>query len=323
MSELSLGDQLRAAREARKLTLEQVSEEIRIRPKYLKALEEENFENLPDIVTAKGFLRNYAGFLGLDVNEVLSTFKALTTPAEETEIHIGTDEELFGKGPVNVRLRDSFGRRSQAASVLIVLAALLAIGGWWLIHTGRISTPNLKVIKPPSIHLKPVALFSHPTPTATEVPATPVPTAMPPTATNTPRPTATPSPTNTPTATPHPPIVLELDVVGERSWVQVVADGETKQASTLPPDTHASWSAQNTMELIVGNAGNVNLKVDDKSYTPLGEPGQVVHLVWSWQDGEMVEATPTPMPPTSTPSTNSTVTSTVTVTTTVTATPSQ
>ena len=313
MSESGLGDRLRAAREEKKLTLEQVSEEIRIRPKYLRALEEERFEELPDFVTAKGFLRNYAGFLGLDVNEMLKIFKSAASPGEEPEIHIGTDEELFGRGPIEVRLRDSFGHRSRAVTAVIVVLALLALAGWFLVKSGRFPPPDFGNVRLPSIHLKPIAVPRHPTAAPTEAPT---PTLAPATATPVPS-TATPSPTatftSTPTATPSP-IVLEIDIVGDRSWIQVVADGETKQASTLPDGTHAKWVAQRKMELVVGNAGHVNVKVDGREYAPFGKPGEVIHMVWTRQDGKLIEATATPMPPTSTPTITTTVTSTVTVT---------
>ncbi len=311
MSELNLGSRLRAAREARKLTLEQVSAEIRIRPKYLRALEDEDFASLPDLVTAKGFLRNYAAFLGLDVNEMVGMFKSLTTPEEESEIHMGTDEEIFGKGPVDVRLRDSFRRGSKTLTGLILLLAVLAVGGWWLIKTERIVPPHIEKVNLPSIHLKHLGIPSHSKATASIAMASPTlePTATPIPPTPTPSPTATP--TSTPTATP-PPMVLEVDVVDDRSWIQVVADGETKQASTLPPGTHASWTATKTLELVVGNAGHVNVKIDGKSYTPFGKPGQVIHMVWTRKEGRLIEATATPMPPTSTPEATTTVTATVT-----------
>ena len=313
MSESGLGDRLRTAREQKKLTLEQVSEEIRIRPKYLRALEEEKFEELPDFVTAKGFLRNYARFLELDVDEMLRIFKSVAAPSEEPEIHIGTDEELFGRGPIEVRLRDSFGHRSGTVTAIIVILALLALTGWLLVKSGRFAPPDFRNIHLPSIHLKPIAVLKHPTATPTEIPT---PTLAPATATPAP-PTSTPSPTatftSTPTATPSP-IVLEIDIVGDRSWIQVVADGETKQAGTLPDGTHAKWIAQRKMELVVGNAGYVNVKVDGKEYAPFGKPGEVIHMVWSRQGGTLIEATATPMPPTSTPTVTATITSTVTAT---------
>jgi cytoskeleton protein RodZ len=84
MAEL-IGEQLRKAREERKLTLEQVFQAIRINVRYLKALENEDRESLPSSVQAKGYLRLYADYLGLPFQPLLDTWdgKVLPPPAPE------------------------------------------------------------------------------------------------------------------------------------------------------------------------------------------------------------------------------------------------
>jgi len=62
----AIGAGLREARERQGLSLEQAAEATRIAARHLRALEEERFERLPEPVYARGFLREYAGFLGLD-----------------------------------------------------------------------------------------------------------------------------------------------------------------------------------------------------------------------------------------------------------------
>lgn len=61
-----IGNSLREARTRQGLELPQVELAIKIRGKYLRALEEEQFETLPAQTYVKGFLRAYADFLGLD-----------------------------------------------------------------------------------------------------------------------------------------------------------------------------------------------------------------------------------------------------------------
>ena len=61
-----LGSSLRETRVRRGIKLAQVAAETRIRTRYLQALEDERFELLPGSVYAKGFLRAYADYLGLD-----------------------------------------------------------------------------------------------------------------------------------------------------------------------------------------------------------------------------------------------------------------
>lgn len=59
------GEKLRQTRHSRNLRLEDISKEININAKYLNALEEENFEELPSGLYQKKFLKEYASFLGL------------------------------------------------------------------------------------------------------------------------------------------------------------------------------------------------------------------------------------------------------------------
>ena len=61
-----IGSSLREARMRRQLELSQIERDTRIRAKYLLALEDDRFEVLPGLAYAKGFLRTYADYLGLD-----------------------------------------------------------------------------------------------------------------------------------------------------------------------------------------------------------------------------------------------------------------
>src|SRR5215469_12382808 len=70
----ALGERFRAAREARGLSLSDVSEQIRIRSVYLAAIEEENWATIGAPVYIRGFLRTYARFLGLDPEDVVAAF---------------------------------------------------------------------------------------------------------------------------------------------------------------------------------------------------------------------------------------------------------
>src|SRR6201987_3543150 len=63
-----IGGSLREARLKRGLTPADVQKAIRIRDRYLQALEEERWELLPGDAYVKGFLRTYADYLGLDGN---------------------------------------------------------------------------------------------------------------------------------------------------------------------------------------------------------------------------------------------------------------
>ncbi len=70
-----IGEQLRAARESQQISLEQVEAETRIRLKFLVAMEAGDFDALPNPVVARGFLRSYATYLGLDPTPLLDALE--------------------------------------------------------------------------------------------------------------------------------------------------------------------------------------------------------------------------------------------------------
>src|SRR5207245_11812957 len=83
-----LGETLRAQREKKGITLEQAASDTRIREKFLKALEDSDYQTLPGTVYTKGFLRNYAEYLDLDANELVVVFhqeRGQTEPARTFE----------------------------------------------------------------------------------------------------------------------------------------------------------------------------------------------------------------------------------------------
>jgi cytoskeletal protein RodZ len=72
----SVSEQLREAREAQKLTVQQVVEITKIRTDHLRAIEEGNFDVFSAPVYIKGFIRSYATILKLDVPQIMAELDA-------------------------------------------------------------------------------------------------------------------------------------------------------------------------------------------------------------------------------------------------------
>ena len=70
-----IGEQLRAVRERKGLTLDRVADETNIAKRYLSGLEAEDFTVFPGDPYVIGFLRNYAEYLGLPSDEFVTTYK--------------------------------------------------------------------------------------------------------------------------------------------------------------------------------------------------------------------------------------------------------
>ena len=79
------GARLRAAREAAGLSLDQVAQQLKLAQRQVKALEEENFSDLPGRTFSRGFVRNYARLLNLDAHDLLAHLPdAAQAPALES-----------------------------------------------------------------------------------------------------------------------------------------------------------------------------------------------------------------------------------------------
>lgn len=72
---INVGEKFAQARLEKKLTLKDVAESTKIKEGFLKAIEEGDYEKLPSITYAQGFVRNYARFLDLPEKETLALFR--------------------------------------------------------------------------------------------------------------------------------------------------------------------------------------------------------------------------------------------------------
>lgn len=71
------GARLREAREARGLTLGQAADQLKLKKSIIEALEADEYQRLPSILFARGYLRSYARLLALPIDEVIRTFEEL------------------------------------------------------------------------------------------------------------------------------------------------------------------------------------------------------------------------------------------------------
>ncbi|HVM16734.1 MAG TPA: helix-turn-helix domain-containing protein, partial [Gaiellaceae bacterium] len=123
-----IGSSLRARREQLGLTLQRAEAETRIRSRYLAALEEERFDDLPAEAYARGFLRSYATYLGLDGGAYLAAYRSRHRP-EEPAI-----------APTPVAAREPSRRWATAAAAAVAVAAAVGLGAWKLDPRGE-ATP--------------------------------------------------------------------------------------------------------------------------------------------------------------------------------------
>jgi cytoskeletal protein RodZ len=122
----SIGEKLKSARLARKLTIKDVVKQTNINPVYLNALEDEEFEKFPSETYLIGFLRSYSEFLKLDVDEMIQSYRGYKIGESATPL-----EELTKstRPPITTAL-STMGSKYKNI-IFAVLVAVFAVAAFW------------------------------------------------------------------------------------------------------------------------------------------------------------------------------------------------
>ncbi len=260
----NLGEFLRQQRENKHVSVEELATRTRIAVRFIKLIEENQFDQLPNVVSAKGFLRNYARCLGLDETPILNRFSEAIQPAEAPPVESPKENVL------------SYIQRKQPDRLPFPLWAALSVLGVILLFLA------LAFLMPKHRQAAP------PPPAPEEIPASdPAPSE--PSPIPSPEGEATlsgpPPPAPTPSSAPGPslhqqeasaaPRVLLIEAV-ESSWIHVTIDGTETKEALLQPNDKVRWEAKEKFLLTVGNAGGVRVSLDGQDIGPLGPSGRVV-----------------------------------------------
>jgi len=136
-----VGILLQSARVAQRLTLEDVERATKIRAKFLSAIEEDDFSQIPSQVYTKGFIKNYSEFLKLDSDMMLAFYRRQTMDVAKSS--------LLPKGMSN-QLTPSWFSLTPGKFVMIMLAACAGIFFLYFFFQYRHlqNPPNLSVERP-------------------------------------------------------------------------------------------------------------------------------------------------------------------------------
>jgi hypothetical protein len=130
----SLGEMLQAARERKGVDLHRAERDTKIRLKHLAALESDDYAELPGNVYARGFLRNYALYLGLDPDEVLVRWR------DEQDLHNAADREAILAPPQPIaEPKGSLRITRSVFAVALLVVVVVAFGGYVVTQLVRFS----------------------------------------------------------------------------------------------------------------------------------------------------------------------------------------
>jgi cytoskeleton protein RodZ len=278
----SLGAHLRALREAKGGSLEDMARSTRVGIRHLEALEDERLADLPSPVFVRGFIRAYCVFLRENPEPALNRYEELAG--------IRAAEQAAGV--------PSRPRTSWAGSSLVIGLVLLLILGVGLVLV------NLSVKKSGGN-----SVTTAKTEVARPAPATPPPAPVPSSATAPVPPPPAPASATAPTTPPAPPVAGEpvrpatpppspaaataaaaprtssAPASGEQrlviravepTWIRVQTDEGRIAEELLPAGASREWAAERRFLLTIGNAGGVELTLNGRALPPLGPKGTVI-----------------------------------------------
>ncbi|TWJ14348.1 helix-turn-helix domain-containing protein [Geobacter argillaceus] len=260
-----VGATLRELRTSRGIALEEVARVTRIGKGYLLAIEEDRLDKLPSGAYSRGFIRQYAQFLGLGEAEIAAL---LDPPLPESGDNDRSDQ---GKRPPRRQPGGANTARNWLLpALLLVLIVLIAL------VTGD---------RRPGPVVQPTATVDHPIPAVVAPSATqPRQLAVTSARRHQEQPVA-PAAGSQPVAgqqprgeSPSEGVVLRLKVVQD-SWLTITIDDAMSQQYELKSGDVIEWKGERSFILDVGNGAAFEGDFNGKPIQSLGEAGKPAHLV--------------------------------------------
>jgi transcriptional regulator with XRE-family HTH domain len=262
----SFGEELRREREIRGISLKEIADATKISKRFLEAIERNDHKTLPAPVFTRGFVREYARYLGLSSEEMVNRYNFAAVGDDRIEQSAHLERLTTPQAPPIPRKKappmgipPAYARVDRNVYILIlVVVALAAVSYWALKHRRESRAANEE-------HLAAEARTG----------TAPVPAKAA---------AAVPQPATATTATqaqPNQPELLLLSLeVTERSFVVLEADGETVINDELRRGYHRTIEAKDRFRFrTIGNAAGISLTLNEKPVPALGRDGQVLHDV--------------------------------------------
>ena len=262
-----IGEILRKTREEQGITLDEVAEATKIRSKYLRALEDEQFDKLPGDVYAKGFATAYLKYLGIKDNpDVVEIMKPKVKEPEPAEA--AAEAEPVRKRAQTPRRKKSssnfeevpLSKNAKLIIILSLVAILMLFAVQWIYSSqmAEEGQPNEIVQQEEQPQEE------------SDVPEEPV----------------TPP---EPAAPVYEGLEMQLTILNvnpnktDQCWMEITVDGQSTQATLSEGQVQEIKASQN-IKLNLGNAGVVSVTLNGQDLGVMGNQGQVVKKEFKLED---------------------------------------
>jgi cytoskeleton protein RodZ len=289
----SFGARLKRERERRKISLEDISLSTKISTRFLLAIEEEHFDQLPGGIFNKGFVRAYAHHLGVNEEEAIADYLA-ANEAKNPQPQGATDGEAPDPQLValaaNLKVQTEPAVRIPWGALALGLLIVAFVLGLWGFHN-RQSQPQSHLLVSPAVPALEQPTLPPATPPVSESQA-PVPAAA-----NT-QPNGQPSSdaggveatslrtqataeNAAPPGAALPPGNFSVSVKArESSWLSITADGKQIMQDTVAAPAERSVEAQKEVVVHTGNLGALEISFNGQKVPIAGGRGEVKTLVF-------------------------------------------
>ncbi|MBD2073708.1 helix-turn-helix domain-containing protein [Phormidium sp. FACHB-592] len=276
----TIGDYLQRERQEQAISLDEIAVKTYIPLRLLQALELGNVERLPEPVFVQGFIRRYADAIGLDGTALAKNFTpqpsfVVERKAPEPERLDSIEKPRVESLPEPHEGRDR-AERSNLPFVLLGTGAVLLLGvGLAAVLSRPQAETRLQNSQPVAVEPKSVSAVPQPDVKVSSAPALSS------------QGSANPSPTPITSASqtlaaPNlaadgttKPVQVAVKLIGEESWLQVIADGKVEFEGILKKGEQKNWQAKKTLVLQSGNAGAVLVSYNQGEPKVMGALGDV------------------------------------------------
>ena len=263
----SFGEELRREREIRGISLKEIADATKISRRFLDAIERNDHKTLPAPVFTRGFVREYARYLGLNSEEMVNRYNFGAAGDDRIE-HSDHLERLVHPEPAQppkpIGIPPPYKRIDRNFILTIFIIAGLVAVTWWAVTMKRTRREAPAVVAAVPVDTAGGAAGAAQRPGAPQRPAAGE-GAGAPLSTTAPRP-----------ARDDSQLYLTMEVTA-LSWVTLEVDGETVVNDELRAGTTRTFEAEKQFRFrSIGNAAGVRLTLNDTPLPPLGNEGDVV-----------------------------------------------
>jgi len=272
-----IGPLLEKKRLEKGLSLKEVEQATKIRTRYLRGLECEDPTSLPDPVYARGFLKTYANFLGLDGEQLSREFRDHRAPRRDRHLSYERpqrgefDQPLINPGGVDDAERRRLSRATIFTIVLAVLVLAVVIGA--LYYVGSRSTSNIPNNTPDPEEEPLVDQEAEDDSLREEFAAGPE------------TKTGAEDRADDDSNEGSEAVQVTVRVVSAPTGLTVLTDGTVASDQFAQPGFSQTFEARRTVTISTANAGAVEVEVDGQNIGRLGQFGQRLTRDFSPQPG--------------------------------------